>query len=154
MRKKVTPKSICKCQIVPRGDRFPEGRYPWEVDIGLPTSNAHGLARPVHWSVCSWLLHLCEITACCAPRGPRADKGSISRWVWLLVLPLESAWAWRERSAGHSHGCQLCDLLTPGAAPPPRWSFFLIFEIWSLQVDLQWWPAARNKSHIKTIVLF
>lgn len=121
--------------------------------VGLIPLSSTGLG---HWSVC--ILTAGSVWN----HSPYNSKGASGR---QAASPGYSFHPWnlpgpgRERSAGHSHG-----LLATWPSHPlglfllqacPSSSFlFIFFEIWSLLVVLQQWPAARNKSHIKTIFLF
>lgn len=88
--------------------------------------------------------------------GPRTglySRGASSRLaqhllvaICLLTLPLESPWAGKQEvtRTPPRAGCQLLNLLSSGADPPPSASLLHIVETRSLLVDLQ--PG--NQSHI------
>lgn len=89
-----------------------------------------------------------------SPRGPLLQTWAASPGgLGLLLSPLESAWAWKtEVRRTFPRALSYVTFSPLGAAPPPSLSFLpIFFEIRSLLVDSQQRPAARNKSHIKTI---
>lgn len=157
VRKTFTPKAIWKCKMIPWGCHFPEEQWPqWlTLDFLLLASlkRVPFLYLPLGWGTGCWL---------CVKSQPAILQGALWQTrqhllvVWVAHIIYGICLVLEERGQQDiPTGCQLLWPSHPfGPAPPPCWSFLLIFfEIWSL-LDLQQWPAARNKSHIKTMFLF